>query len=259
MENDLLSVYEQHYLNPQKASVISEAAESENEEEDTSTAPKATKKSSPRKKKLSGAEIGAIYGERAQRNSFDSLFKTFMEEFDSGDQSFDDNSFEFDGEDMDDGFSDENEQTFTLSELKAMTLGELADLVGGNAGNDDDMFSDDDGMDFDDEGDIPTESYGQGGAGKHYGDQGNYDGKAKKQAASSHVKGNGDADFSKQDTKYAPEDTEGSEGECLGDQGNYDGKAKKQAASSHVKGNGDANLGKSQRTGYGKKEGERLF
>lgn len=209
MENDLLSVYEQHYLNPQKASVISEA----NEDEDTSTAPKATKNSSPRKKKLSGAEIGAIYGtESVQRNSFDSLFKTFMEEFDSGDQSFDDNSFEFDGEDTDDGFADENEQTFTLSELKAMTLGELADLVGGNAGNDDDMFSDDDGMDFDDEGDIPTESYGQGGAGKHYGDQ-----------------------------------------------GNYDGKAKKQAASSHVKGNGDANLGKSQRTGYGKKEGERLF
>lgn len=256
MENDLLSVYEQHYLSPQSNKVITESPDTVVDDE-TSATPKASKKTS-RKKKLSGAEIGRYYfGDSVQRNSFDSVFKTFMEEFDSGENSFDDDTFEFDGAEDDDGMGGD-EQTFTLSELKAMTLGELADLVGGSVDDDDDMF-DDGGMDFEGEGDIPTESYGPDGAGKCYGDQGNYDGKAKKQAPTSHVKSNGDADFSKQDTKYAPEDTEGSEGAEYGDQGNYDGKAKKQAASSHVKSNGDANLGKSQRTGYGKKEGERLF
>ena len=40
----------------------------------------------------------------------------------------------------------------------------------------------------------------EGSEGSYHGDQGDYDGKAKKQAPSSHVKANGDADFSKANT-----------------------------------------------------------
>jgi hypothetical protein len=139
-----------------------------------------------------------------------------------------------------------------------MTLGELADLLGGD---EDEGFEDEDGFDdgFDDiDGgdDIPLESYGQTGGGANHGAQGNYSGKAGRQPATSHVKGNGDADFSKQDTGYDPEDTEGSEGAEHGAQGTYDGKAKRQPATSHVKGNGDANFGK-QNTGYKTRRGKK--
>jgi len=256
MENDLLSVYENHYLNPQKSQVISEKTSTvEDDGDDTSeSAPKAT----PSKKKKKPFDAGACY---AEKNTFDSLYQTYMEEFSSGDAEFDsddgaDDSFDFN--DDDDGMGSEDEQSFTLSELKAMTLGELADLVGGSGvADDDDVMGDDDDFSFEDDS-IPTESYGHMGDGKHLGNQDTRDGKPKRQAPTTRVKGNGDADFSKQKTGFAPENTEGSEGEHLGNQDTRDGKPKRQAPTTRVKGNGDADFGK-QNTGFGKKKGDRLF
>jgi hypothetical protein len=254
---DLVSIYEQNYLNPQ-SSVIVEKKEEESpaEENDGGKAPVLAKN----KKKKKPFDAGACYNE--EKNSFNNLFNTFMEEFDSGENAFDDNgsddSFEFDGgEGEDDGLGGDDDQSFTLTELKAMTLQEICDLISGTGTEDDGMgddFSFDDGDDS-----IPTESYGQMGDGKHLGNTQTRDGKPSKQSPTTRVKGNGDADFSKQKTGYAPENTEGSEGENFGNTQTRDGKPSKQGASSHVKPNGDAKVGQTQRTGFGKKEGERLF
>ena len=257
MENnlDLVSIYERNYLNPQSSAVIVEKKEeaSPAEENDGGKAPVPAKN-----KKKKPFDAGACYNE--EKNSFNNLFNTFMEEFNSGENAFDDtgsdDSFEFDGGE-DDDLGGDDDQSFTLTELKAMTLQELADLIGGNGGEDDGMgddFSFDDGDDS-----IPTESYGQMGDGKHLGNTQTRDGKPSKQSPTTRVKGNGDADFSKQKTGYAPENTEGSEGENFGNTQTRDGKPSKQGASNLVNANGNAKVGQTQRTGFGKKEGERLF
>jgi len=257
MENnlDLVNIYENHYLKPQSSAVIVEKKEEAKEDETTDAAAAPTVSATKKKKKPFDA--GACYNEK---NSFDNLFNTFMEEFDSGENSFDDDSsddsFEFDaGED--DGMGGDDDQTFTLSELKSMTLQEICDLLSGAGTSDDGMgddFSFDDGDDS-----VPTESYGQMGNGKHLGNTQTRDGKPSKQAATTRVKGNGDADFSKNETGFAPEDTEGSEGGHHGNTQTRDGKPSKQPSTSHVNSNGNAKVGQSQRTGYGKKEGQRLF
>lgn len=198
---------------------------------------------------------GEIYGDSIKRSG--DIFEQILREMDEmgggnfADSSTDDNVFS-----ADEGEFDGEEETFTLSQLRSMTLGELANLIGG--GDEEEAF--DDGEEFGEEEDedfIPSESYGfTGGEGNYKGDQGNYDGKAKTQPKTTFVKGNGDADFGDQDTGYDPDDTEGSEGSEHGAQGNYDGKAKTQPKTNHVKGNGDADFGKAKtgmKTSSGKK------
>ena len=250
MKQDLTSIYEQNYLKPQFASqVIQETKGEETEEEDTAPTPKVAGK-----KKKKPFDAGACY---AEKRSFNQMFETFMEEFESGDNAFDDTGVD-DSFDFDDN-TDGEEQSFTVSELKGMTLGEIVDLLSGDAIEDNDVGGDEFSFDGGEDDDIPTESYGQMGDGKHLGNSDTRDGKPKKQPASTRVKANGDADFSKQETGFAPEDTEGSEGSHLGNTDTRDGKPKKQAPSTHVNSNGTAKVGQSQRTGHGKKEGERLF
>ena len=212
------------------------------------------KKGKKGKNGRSGQSDGYSGEIETESNTFDSLYSTFMEQFDEDeDMGFDegaDDTFDFD---EGDDFSDEgDDQSFTLSELRAMTLGELCDLLSDGGYEDEDDFGGED--EFEDE--IPMESYGQTGGGAHHGANGNYSGKAGRQSPTTHVKGNGDADFSKQDTGYDPEDTEGSEGSEHGAKGDYSGKAHRQPATSHVKGNGDANFGK-QNTGYRTRSGKK--
>jgi hypothetical protein len=245
-------LYAENYLGMTSlgSGLIQEANNDVSDEEDSSedTTPKFTKK-----------KKGKFRADKhyAEKNTFDSLYNTFMEQFE--DDEF--GGFDEGGDDTFDGdteFDDDmgDEQTFTLSELRAMSLGELSDLL--SSGEDDDFDfddSDDFGGDEDFDEEIPMESYGQTGGGAHHGANGNYSGKAGRQSPTTHVKGNGDADFSKQDTGYDPEDTEGSEGSSEGD-GDYSGKAHRQPATSHVKGNGDANFGK-QNTGYRTRSGKK--
>ena len=254
MENtlDLVSLYESHYLNPQASTVITEKKEVEDDGEDNTGAPKVP--AAKKKKKMSNEEIGATLYDSHDMSSFNSKFKQFMEEFDMGDNAFSDehdegdDTFEFEGE-------EETKDSYTLEELRGMTLGELADLLAGG----EEEGEGDEGFDFGGAEDaVPTESFGHEGGGKHLGNTQTRDGKPSKQAPTTRVKGNGDADFSKQKTGFAPEDTEGSEGSYLGNTQTRDGKPSKQAPTTRVKGNGDADFGK-QRTGFGKKEGERLF
>lgn len=256
MENDLQSIYENNYL---KSKVILEKADNDDEDEgeDTNNVGKTGKKkfNKPMKKKKTPYDAGAGYNEAATfDNAFDKLIREMDEDFGASDDTFDyDSANGADADAGEDQFgSDENEQSFTLSELKNMTLQELSDLVSGsgvadNAGDEfgDDEFSYGDG----DDDEIPAESYSQMGGGKNVGSQGNYDGKAKRQGPSTLVKGNGDGEFGKQKTGFDPDDTEGSEGAEHGAQGTYDGKAKRQGPSNLVKGNGDGEFGK-QKTGY---------
>lgn len=265
MDNDLVSIYEHSYL---RGNVIEEkkAAQADVEKEDSEDSEdSAPTKSSPRFKKakkkiMSKKEIGAITYDSFKRseNIFDKILREMDEmggDIDSS-GSVDDNVFDANEEYT----GEEDEQTFTLSELKSMTLAELADLIAGGVGEEDESVGDDFDYSGDvEEGDeIPAESYGfVGGEGNYPGDQGKYDGKARRQSPSSHVKSNGDADFGKQDTGYDPDDTEGSEGAEHGAQGNYDGKAKRQPASTFVKSNGDADFGKvktGHKTSSGKKD-----
>ena len=262
MENDLVSIYENNYI---KGSLIQEKAddtsadESETDESSKDSTPKTSKKKTMKNK--SKPNPGEIYGDSFKRteNIFDKILREMDELGGESESVFgsseDDASIE-DGET--DDFSSEEEQTFTLSELKNMTLSELASLIGGGEEEEEEedySFEDESFDEGDDQ--IPSESYGfTGGEGNYKGDQGTYDGKAKKQPATTHVKANGDADFGKSETDYDPEDTEGSEGSHLGDQGTYDGKAKKQPATDLVKGNGDANFGKAK-LGYKTKSGKK--
>lgn len=272
MENDLVSLYESNYLKTQN--VVEEKKElpdfikkkiaeregkshdSDEDEDEDETHEEATKRKMKKAKKSKNSmknkskepNPGEIYGDSFSRsgNIFDQILRE-MDEMGGGNfgsSSADDNVFNADDQ-LDSG----EEETFTLSELRSMSLGELANLLAG--GEDEEEY----GEEFEDE--IPSESYGfTGGEGNYKGDQGNYDGKAKKQSPTTHVKANGDAEFGDQDTGYDPDDTEGSEGSHMGDQGNYDGKAKKQAPTSHVKANGDADFGKANtgiKTSSGKK------
>lgn len=206
------------------------------------------------KKGRSGQSDGYSGEIEAESNTFDSLYSTFMEQFDEDeDMGFnEDEDMGFDEDEDTFDFDEGDDQSFTLSELRAMTLGELCDLLSDGGYEDEDDFGSED--EFEDE--ISVESYGQTGGGAHHGTNGNYSGKAGRQSPTTHVKGNGDADFSKQDTGYDPEDTEGSEGSEHGAKGDYSGKAHRQPATSHVKGNGDANFGK-QNTGYRTRSGKK--
>jgi len=268
MENDsqsLYDLYEAHYLRPQSnnsqpitESVANRTPEREIVEEKRKFKPFAKKAKGKAKEKSSKSKAGTDYG--LESVNFDNVFdKIIREEFgDEGDvDSFaSDDSYDFDGEG--DDLGDGEEQTFSLSELRSMSLGELADLIAG--GDSTDEFSDEGGdetFEMEDGDEIPQESYAFDGGGRSHGMQGSYDGKAKTGSKSNHVKDNGDSDFSKQDTGYDPEDTEGSEGSEHGMQGEYDGKAKTGSKSTHVKGNGDSDFGKQKsgaKTSSGKKD-----
>ena len=277
MENDLVSLYESNYLKPQnvieekkelpdfiKKKIAERKGEShdsdDSDEDEDETHDEAVKRKMKKAKKSKNSmknkskepNPGEIYGDSFKRsgNIFDQILRE-MDEMGGGNfgaSSADDNVFNADDQ------LDGGEETFTLSQLRSMSLGELANLLA-DEGEDEYEDEGDYGEDFEDG--IPAESYGfTGGEGNYKGDQGNYDGKAKKQNPTTFVKGNGDADFGDQDTGYDPDDTEGSEGSHMGDQGNYDGKAKKQAPTSHVKGNGDADFSKANtgiKTSSGKK------
>ena len=274
MANDLVSIYESNFLKPQNvveekkelpdfikkkiAERKGESSDSEKDEDEDETHDEAVKRKMKKAKKSKNSmknkskepNPGEIYGDSFNRsgNIFDQILRE-MDEMGGGNfgsSSMDDNVFNADDQ-MDSG----EEETFTLSELRSMSLGELANLLAGG--------DEDEGEDYGEELEdgIPSESYGfTGGEGNYKGDQGNYDGKAQRGKPTTFVKGNGDADFGDQDTGYDPDDTEGSEGTHMGDQGNYDGKAKKQAPTSHVKANGDADFGKANtgiKTSSGKK------
>lgn len=260
-----MSIYSEQYLYPQNTntsqpineSVSNNTQEREVVEEKRKFKPFAKKGKGKGKEKSSKGKAGTDYG--LESVNFDNVFdKIIREEFgDEGDADAfaSDDSYDFDGEgdDLDGG----DEQTFSLSELRSMSLGELADLL---AGGDTDEFADEGGdetFDLEDGDAIPQESYAFDGGGRSHGMQGEYDGKAKTGSKTNHVKGNGDSDFGKQDTGYDPEDTEGSEGSEHGMQGEYDGKAKTGSKSTHVKGNGDADFGKQKtgaKTSSGKKD-----
>jgi hypothetical protein len=281
MENDLVSIYESNYLrgnlvqennkpdyldfdkdgdkkeSMKKALKDKAHGHSDDEDEDEETHDEAVKRKMKNIKKTKKSmknkskepNPGELYNDSFKRsgNIFDQILRE-MDEMNGGNfgsSSMDDNVFNADGQ-MDSG----EEETFTLSELRAMSLGDLANLLAGG---------EDEGEEYGEEMEdgVPTESYGfTGGEGNYKGDQGNYDGKAQRAKPTTFVKANGDADFSDQDTGYDPDDTEGSEGSHMGDQGDYDGKAKKQAPSSHVKVNGDADFSKANtgiKTSSGKK------
>jgi hypothetical protein len=294
MENDLVSIYENNYL---QGSIIEEnragkadinkngkiegweAARDKairnsmgdhdsDEDEEDETAEEAVKRKMKNikkskksmKKKSKEPNPGAIYGDSFKRsgNIFDQILRE-MDEMNGGNfgaSSADDNVFNADDQ-MDSG----EEETFTLSELRSMSLGELANLLAGGEDEGEEYGDEmeDEGEEYGDEMEdgVPAESYGfNGGEGNYPGSQRNYDGKAQRAKPTTFIKGNGDADFGDQDTGYDPDDTEGSEGSYLGDQGDYDGKAKKQAPSSHVKANGDADFSKAKtgiKTSSGKK------
>lgn len=281
MEKDLVSIYESNYLrgnlvqennkpdyldfdkdgdkkeSMKKALKDKGHGESDDEDEDEDeTAEEAVKRKIKKAKKKSmknkkEPNPGEIYGDSFKRsgNIFEQILRE-MDEMSGGNfgASADDNVFNADDQAEDMG----GEETFTLSELRAMTLGELVNLLADEGEDEMDGEMDGEGEDF-----IPSESYGfTGGEGNYKGDQGNYDGKAQRAKPTTLVKGNGDANFGDQDTGYDPDDTEGSEGSHFGDQGEYDGKAKKQAPTDFVKGNGDTNFSKANtgiKTSSGKK------
>ena len=250
---NLQDLYVENYLQPIKPPVAPVVTESDDIDfeviEEAKKGKKKFKKFEKKgkgKKSMSDEDKGGICYDSVNFNShFDRLLKEFDEGGDMGDDSFggeDDSEYSFDDEGGDD------EQISVSKSVLQSIMDQLSDLIGDT----EDEFTDEGGDDFGDEddGEIPLESYAFSGDGKEKGAKGNYDGKAKLQGKSRHIKDNGDANFSDQDTGYDPEDTEGSEGSEHGDQGDYDGKAKVQGKSSHVGDNGNAKVGKSQNTGY---------
>lgn len=282
MENDLVSIYESNYLRGNlvqeknndlnhdgeensedflmardraiKKAMGHKADEDEDEDKPTEESVKRKTKKSKKKSMKNKKEPnpGKIYGDSFTRsgNIFEQILRE-MDEMNGGmtGRPAEDNVFNADDQAEDMGGE---EESFTLSELRAMTLGELVNLLADEGEDEMDGEMDGEGEDF-----IPAESYGfTGGEGNYKGDQGNYDGKAQRAKPTTLVKGNGDANFGDQDTGYDPDDTEGSEGSYFGDQGDYDGKAKKQAPTDFVKGNGDTNFSKANtgiKTSSGKK------
>lgn len=262
MDNNLASIYESAYLN--RGSVVQEKQEpvEDNEDEGSDETPKSSQKKSfggakKKKKSMSKSEIGGITYDSFKRSEtvFDKILREMNEMgggADTGSVGDDNNVFdtdEFSGEE------DMGEESYTVSELRSMTLGELANLLAGG-GEDETMDFDDSDLSESDE--VPRESYGfVGGEGNHLGSQGNYSGKAGRQGPSARVKANGDANFSDAETDYDPEEIDGNEeSNYKGDQGNYDGKAKRQSATNFVKANGDADFGKSK-TGYNTSSGKK--
>jgi hypothetical protein len=268
MENDLVSIYENAYL---QRPVIAEQTYAKKDTDDTdddddTTSPVATmaiqtSSTKSMKKKQSNDDKtvgGAHYADSFKRS--ETIFDKILREMDEmggsmgpamGPADTDDQVYE-PGE-------DEQEEAYTLSELRGMTMGEIVALLS----TDTDDYEEEESDEFDDSDEIEDDEFAPGDkmSGESYegncmGSQGTYDGKAKRQPATTHVKSNGDADFGKQHTGYDPEDTEGSEGAEHGSQGDYNGKAKRQAATSHVKSNGDAQHGMAKtafKTSSGKK------
>jgi len=211
MENDLVSLYENNYLNPKnvieekkelpdfiKKKIAEREGKTTDEDDEDEAHEEAVKRKSKKfkksmKNKSKAPNPGEIYGDSFKRsgNIFDQILRE-MDEMGGG--NFSASSMDDDVFNADEPVEDTGEETFTLSELRSMSLGELANLLAGSEEEED--FGDEEIEDG-----IPTESYGfSGGEGNYKGDQGNYDGKAKKQTPSSHVKANGDADFSKANT-----------------------------------------------------------
>jgi len=295
MENDLVSIYENNYL---RGSIVEEnragkadinkngkiepweAArdkaikknmngdehdDDEDEEDEDETHDEAVKRKMKKikksrksmKTKKSNINPGEIYGDSFKRsdNIFDQILRE-MDEMGGGNMnSSSDTNNVFNADEEMGG----EEESYTLSELKSMTLGELMNLLA----SEDEGEYEDEGEDYQFNGEvgedesIPAESYGfTGGEGNYMGDQNTYDGKAKRANRSTFIKDNGDADFSDSDTGYDPDDTEGSEGSEHGAQGQYDGKAKKSTPTNFVKGNGDADFGKTK-TGYKTSSGKK--
>jgi hypothetical protein len=292
MEKDLVSIYESNYLrgnlvqekkkpdfrdfdedgdideSMKKALKDKENGHSDDEDEDEDKDKKpygeavkrkiknAKKSKKSMKNKSKKPNPGELYNDSFKRsgNIFDQILRE-MDEMDKmnggnfGASPMGDNVFN-----ADDQMNSGEEESFTLSELRAMSLGEIANLLA--EGEDEgEEYGEEYGEEMEDG--VPTESYGfTGGEGNYKGNQGIYNGKAQRGKPTTFVKANGDMDFGDADTGYDPDDTEGSEGSYHGDQGDYDGKAKKQAPSSHVKANGDADFSKANtgiKTSSGKK------
>lgn len=263
MDNDLTSIYENNYLRGEvveESSVADKQILSESFENNESSVfeearrKKKKKKSMSKKHNVTPEEAGAWYlGDSFNRpeNIFDQILRE-MDEMGAGVDSGvgqSDNTYEAPAG----AYEGEDEETFTLSELKSMSLAELADLIHGSGEDEYEEGEDEYGLE---EGDtVPGESYGfTGGEGNHTGGKG-HNGQASKQPATTHVDKNGDAKFGEADTGYDPEDTEGSEGSHHAGEG-QDGQASKQPASNHVKSNGDADFSKAK-TGYPTKSGKK--
>lgn len=255
MDNDLLDIYEQHYLGT--APVINESAPSfEVEDDEAPEIVEEAKKKSNFKKKFKKKEGGKAEfkpGMYADGTSFDNLFdKIIKEEFGEDDAGIGDDSSFSDEDSYEFGDDEGGDEQISVSRA---TLQSIMDQIQGLLGDDVGGEEEFDAQVSDDE--IPQESYAFSGDGKEHGMQGQYDGKAKKQGKSNLVKDNGDVEFGKQDTGFDPEDTEGSEGAEHGMQGQYDGKAKTQGKTNLVKDNGDIDKSKqktSYKTGSGKKD-----
>lgn len=260
-QQDLTAIYENMYR-PQ-GNVIKEQASSSSEIFEEARKPKKKKSFKGKRRALDDKMIGAIEQVNSSYN-FDNVFGKVLREMEEMGGA-DDNVFDADGADYDDDLaSGGDDDTISISELRNMTLGEIVEMLsGGGVGEFEDEGEEDEGSyDFNDEmseeDEIPQESYAfSGGEGNPKGAQGTYDGKARRQAKTTHVKDNGDAKFGDQDTGYDPEDVEGSEGSEHGAQGNYDGKARPLAKTNFVKGNGDADFSKvktGMKTSSGKKD-----
>lgn len=261
---DLTSVYENMYR--PKAKLVQENTEIEDDSDDTSA--KFTSKSRKRSKKrsLSNKDIGAIEQVNSSRSYDSSVFGRILKEMDeTGSLDVDDdNVFDTEGDFGDDDLSIGGGGS--AEDILRSIFDQLKDYF---EGGDEDEFGEDEfedeGGEFDFEGDIeedddiPLESYAfSGGEGNPKGAQGTYDGRARRQAKTTHVKDNGDAKVGQsQDTGYDPDDVEGHEGSEHGAQGNYDGRARALPKTNLVKGNGDADRGKSKpgfKTSSGKKD-----
>jgi len=259
---NLVSAYESIYN--QQVPVLEST---DTDTDDTDAKVPASKKKVAGKGKKSAAATN--YG--AESVDYGSYMSTLLkqigvhEEFDldgSGDTG---ETFDFEG--GEEGEEDEGEEDEQISVSKSQ-LQEIIDLLQGLIGGMDDGLvatagSDnvfDDGAGLDDDDSIPSEGYAFSGGGSEHGDQGTYDGKAKTQSASTHVKSNGDAKVGQtQKTGYKPGQNGAGAAKEHGAKGDYSGKAKTQSASTHVKPNGDAKVGQTQTTGYGKKIKEDLL
>lgn len=238
----LMAVYESMYSPVNShAKILKENTEESSEDEgDEQEKPVKTKK-----KKLSP---GQMYNDST--SYFNHIMKQLNEEYGMEDEGDEGETFEFEGDDEDVDVSGDAESVLRsiFDQLKSY-FGE------GDSGvvdtDDSANIFDDDALEDGDS--IPSESV-------EHGDQGTYDGKAKKQKPTDLIKPNGDAQISKsQVTGFKPNKKDGGNAKHHGAQGNYDGKAKKQGATDLIKPNGDAQISKSQKTGYGKAEKEDLF
>lgn len=258
VEKNLRDLYEEKYLRGNE--VVQEQTKDE-PSGNTDVVLEARKKFVKGKKKTPGKTSDDVAGGEYYTDStnftdiFGDIIKTFNEDFGGGEVGGDlggsDDTFGYD-----DAEDDGDEQSFTISELRAMTFGELADLVSG--GVEDEYEDEDDGSGDLGTDDIPLESYGFEGDGQHVGAQANYSGKAGLLPKSDLVTPDGNSKKEKAKVGAKPNKNTGSEGKHHGAQSTRDGKASRQGKSNLVKDNGDANFG-NMKTGYGKAKGEDLY